>query len=98
MTLVLHSLGYRYGRVKRYKLSLTDERVRKMQNFMVQYDKFLKLQDAGTHVLCYMDESYVHVNHATNFTWVKQGVRCIEGNPGKGFYSTTLVPTNHLNF
>ena len=46
---------------------------RRIAKFIVGYAEALKLQEAGMYVLVYMDESYVHNNHAAQKGWFLPG-------------------------
>ena len=64
-------LGYHYITPVKNRLALTPQRKRLLREFILKYDAALKLQAKGTHVIVYMDESYVHTNHAPSRVWMK---------------------------
>ena len=60
---VLKRLGYTYGKLRKSYV-VTNRRKRRIELWMVQYAEALKLQEEGTHVIVYTDESYANTKHA----------------------------------
>ena len=46
---------------------------RRIAKFIVNYAEALKLEENGMHVIVYMDESYIHNNHALQKGWFPPG-------------------------
>ena len=66
---LLHSMGYIYEYANVIG-QINDEYKRaRIRAFMIQYNRALQLQSAGTHIIVYTDESYVHTAHARSMTW-----------------------------
>ena len=42
-----------------------------MKRFLLEIDEALALEDAGEAIIVYMDESYIHENHASEWGWFK---------------------------
>ena len=55
------------------------------RQFLIEYSAALKQQDQdGTHILVYMDESYVHQRHSANYTWASPSDPVVHSGSGKG--------------
>jgi len=65
----LHELGYAFGD-KTWIGALTPQyRDARIRAFIWEYAKALRLQLAGTHVIVYLDESYIHAAHQMKKGW-----------------------------
>jgi len=65
------SLGYQYGDVHQRKCQSDPERMDVKRTYIKDYSEALKLEKAGTHICVYLDESYIHQNHAKKQSWLK---------------------------
>ena len=74
--LMTKRLNFRYMSVTRSLRRQTEERKRRVRSFICQMSDALRKEAAGTHILCFMDESYCHRHHMKSHTWVhgKEGV------------------------
>ena len=63
--------GYHWGKVKPRKCQSDPERIDVKRTFLKEYFEALRKERAGTHVCVYLDESYIHQWHASNFSWCK---------------------------
>jgi hypothetical protein len=62
-------LGFRWRR-KRFVGSYTPAQYNaRMRKFVVQYARALALEQHGTHVVVYTDESYIHQHYCSGFGW-----------------------------
>jgi hypothetical protein len=69
---LVHYLGYSWGEVKLRKCESDPDRVDVKRTYLVDYARALKLQDVDkTHVCVFLDESYIHQNHAAKKSWLK---------------------------
>lgn len=66
---VLHSMGYVYDYANIIGQINDVYKQERIRAFMIQYNRALQLQSAGTHIIVYTDESYVHTAHARSMTW-----------------------------
>ena len=64
----LHSLGYVYGR-KHFVNSAPSYRWALIRRYIYQYAAALREQEDGTAIIVYMDESYIHSHHCSQFLW-----------------------------
>jgi len=64
----LHSLGYVYGR-KHFVNSDPSYRWALIRRYIYQYAAALKEQEEGAAIIVYMDESYIHAHHCSQFLW-----------------------------
>ena len=60
---LIRKLGYTYGPLKK-RYVLTPQRLGRVKQFLLDYSAAKKLEDAGTHVIVNMDESYIHESHS----------------------------------
>ena len=81
---LVHRMKYRWGRVKRKRFTLTKNRKMRIRKYLLQYETALRQEANGTHVNVYMDESYIHQNHAWEYTLHPENDNEIEGKTGKG--------------
>ena len=56
----------------------------RIREYLLAYSKALKLEQDGTHVVVYMDESYCHQRHASGYTWSLPGQNRVRTGGGKG--------------
>lgn len=69
---LVHYLGYSWGEVKLRKCESDPDRVDVKRTYLVDFARALKLQDVDkTHVCVFLDESYIHQNHAPKRSWLK---------------------------
>jgi hypothetical protein len=64
----LHALGYQFGR-KHFVNSEPSYRHALIRSFVYKYAAALKEQEDGTAIIVYMDESYIHAHHCSQFLW-----------------------------
>ena len=64
----LHALGYQYGR-KHFVNSAPSYRWALIRRYIYRYAKALKEQEDGSAIIVYMDESYIHARHCSQFLW-----------------------------
>ena len=69
---LVHMLGYRWGKVRVKKLKSDPERPTVVRTYLKAYADALALERRGTHKVVYLDESYVHQNHAPQYSWLKK--------------------------
>jgi hypothetical protein len=87
LTRILHGFGLRYGPSRTYGTMELAARKARTTNYIKQLSLALELENLGTHIICYMDESYVNLNHKIRFTWYDPTVELsneVGGNSGKG--------------
>jgi hypothetical protein len=69
---LIHYLGYSWGDVKLRKCQSDPDRVDVKRTYLVDFARALKMQDVDkTHVMVFLDESYIHQNHAPKRSWCK---------------------------
>lgn len=78
---LVHYLDYEYGRRRGTKVTSDPNRIYKIRQYILDLNAALKLEEAGTHVLVYTDESYIHQNLSPEFTWIPLNS---DGKTGKG--------------
>jgi transposase len=67
----LHSLGYQW-RNKRYVGGMKPQaKHARIRQFILEYAAAVKEADAGTAIIVYMDESYIHTHHASKKGWFR---------------------------
>jgi hypothetical protein len=64
----LHALGYQYGK-KHFVNQARSYRNALIRSYIYRYAAALKEQEDGTAILVYMDESYIHAHHCSQFLW-----------------------------
>jgi transposase len=64
----LHALGYIHGK-KHFVNQDRSYRNALIRRYIYQYAKALKEQADGTAIIVYMDESYIHAHHCSQFLW-----------------------------
>jgi transposase len=64
----LHALGYQYGK-KHFVNQSRSYRNVLIRSYIYKYAKALKEQDDGTAIIVYMDESYIHAHHCSQYLW-----------------------------
>ena len=64
----LHALGYQYGK-KHFTNQAPSYRHALIRSYIYKYAAALKEQEDGTAIIVYMDESYIHAHHCTQFLW-----------------------------
>ena len=64
----LHALGYKYGK-KHFVNSAPSYRWALIRSYIYKYAAALKEQEDGTAIIVYMDESYIHAHHCSQFLW-----------------------------
>jgi transposase len=69
MIRILHKLGYNYGKSKWIGNMNRKDMLKRNTVFMKAFAKDLVMEDAGSHIIVYMDESYIHKNLSRNYTW-----------------------------
>jgi hypothetical protein len=92
---LIHFLDYSWGEVKLRKCQTDPERMDVKRTYLVDYAATLKRQDEDeTHINVYLDESYIHQNHAPKRSWCKfltSGGAHINRGTGKGKRLIILV-------
>jgi len=68
-----HFLGYAYGKIKGKKISRDAKRPDIIRQYLLDFANALELEKKGTHVIVYVDESYINQNIAPNYTFLKIG-------------------------
>jgi hypothetical protein len=71
---LVNFLDCSYGPVKHKKKGMDPKRWDILRTYLRDYADALAKERAGTHVVVYTDESYIHQNHAPNDSWFKEGV------------------------
>jgi len=68
---VLTRLGYEWGSAKKVsrKVLKCKNREKQIHEYLIKYADALKRQESGEVVIVYMDETYCHQNHSSNYTW-----------------------------
>jgi len=64
----LHALGYQYGK-KHFTNQAHSYRHALIRSYIYKYAAALKEQEDGKAIIVYMDESYIHAHHCTQFLW-----------------------------
>jgi hypothetical protein len=64
----LHALGYVYGR-KHFINSAPSYRQALIRSYIYKYAAALKEQQDGIAIIVYMDESYIHAHHCSQYLW-----------------------------
>jgi len=64
----LHALGYVYGK-KHFVNQARSYRNALIRRYIYKYAAALKEQEHGTAIIVYMDESYIHAHHCSQFLW-----------------------------
>ena len=62
-------LGFEYSKITAKVRKLGEKRLELLRNYLIKYADALAKEKAGTHVLVYMDESYVHSGHCRRYCW-----------------------------
>ena len=78
--------GYQWGEVKARKCESDPERIDVKRTYLRDYAEALKKEEAGTHVIVYFDESYIHQNHSAGKSWLRRDRdgNCINRGTSKG--------------
>ena len=66
--------GYGWGNIKPTKCETDPDRIDVKRTYLRDYSRALKMEEQGTHILVYFDESYIHQNHAAGKSWLKRTV------------------------
>ena len=66
-----HFLGYGWGKIKGKAIKRDPRRPDIIRQYLLDFANALKLEQDGTHILVYVDESYIHQNIAPQFSWLK---------------------------
>jgi hypothetical protein len=66
--------GYYWGKVKPRKCESDPDRIDVKRTYLKDYADAWAKEMSGTHVIVYLDESYLHQYHAANYSWIKVGV------------------------
>ena len=68
---LVHALGYRWssGFKRRSRILESDQKVGDTFRLALEWSQALQLEAAGTHVIVYMDESFVNTGHCHRFSW-----------------------------
>lgn len=78
----LRALGYRW-RLKRYVGGMKPQAKNvRIRQFILEYAAALREEAAGTAVIVYVDESYIHAHHASKFGWFQVNDRDVLGDSG----------------
>jgi hypothetical protein len=64
----LHALGYQYGK-KHFVNQARSYRNALIRCYIYRYAAALKEQEDGSAIIVYMDESYIHAHHCSQFLW-----------------------------
>jgi hypothetical protein len=83
----LHDLNYEYGRSRTYGTMELAARKARTVNYIKQLSLAIKSEESGEFIICYMDESYVNLNHKIQYTWFNKNSEIsneVGGKPGKG--------------
>jgi transposase len=64
----LHAMGYVYGK-KHFVNHPRTYRSALIRHYIYKYAKALKEQEDGTAIIVYMDESYIHAHHCSQYLW-----------------------------
>ena len=76
----LGALGYKYVHVRGAgRVIDTEARTLRIRKYLLELHLALKAELRGDAVIVYMDESYVHQNHALGMSWVKEGEKAEVG-------------------
>jgi transposase len=83
----LHELNYQFGRSRTYGPMELSARKARTVDYIKQLSLAKKLEDSDNYLICYMDESYVNLNHKIQYTWYSKKSEIgneVGGKPGKG--------------
>jgi hypothetical protein len=64
----LHALGYQYGK-KHFVNHARSYRNALIRSYIYKYAAALKEQEDGSAIIVYMDESYIHAHHCSQYLW-----------------------------
>ena len=64
----LHALGYQYGK-KHFVNQTRSYRNALIRSYIYKYAAALKEQEDGSAIIVFMDESYIHAHHCSQFLW-----------------------------
>jgi len=64
----LHALGYQYGK-KHFVNHARSYRNALIRSYIYKYAAALKEQEDGSAIIVFMDESYIHAHHCSQFLW-----------------------------
>ena len=81
---LVHMLGYQWGKIRLRKIRPDPERNDVIRTYLKAYGDALALERRGTHTIVYLDESYVHQNHAPAESWLKEDDRHVDRSSSKG--------------
>ncbi len=65
----LHELGFAFGDKTWIGALAPQYRDARIRRFIWEYAGALRLQISGTHIIIYLDESYIHAAHQMNKGW-----------------------------
>lgn len=65
----LHQLGYQWGRSRTIGGMTRAARIARGVTYMKEYSLAIQEENQGNAIICYLDESYVHVRHKIQYTW-----------------------------
>ncbi len=87
MQKVLRKLGYVWVQSKKVglgRLRRSEDRKERIREFTKEYSESLGLEDDGSHIVVFMDETFVHQRHSANYTWFHpdhaSGTRVVVGS------------------
>jgi len=69
----LNALGYSWQRKRLLGGMKPEHRDARWRQYVLDYAEALADEDAGTHVIVYVDESFVHQHHTRKWGWLRNG-------------------------
>ena len=73
-------LQFEYNKVNKIMNKLTPKRRRRLRRYLLELNRCLHLERAGTHIMVWMDETYCHKDHSSKYAWIaRDGIEIQEG-------------------
>mmetsp|Transcript_38960 Transcript_38960/g.71979 ORF Transcript_38960/g.71979 Transcript_38960/m.71979 type:complete len:122 (+) Transcript_38960:90-455(+) len=69
----MRRMGLRYKPSTPRERSVNAARMDQIRDFVIEYDKLLREEEAGNIIIVYTDESYCDTNHAVTCSWHPEG-------------------------
>ena len=95
-----HFLGMRFNRIRGKAIKRDPKRPHLIRQYLVDFSNALELERNGTHVIVYVDESYIHQNAGNQFSYFKTSDRNkrVEKTSGRGRRDASFFISNLIQF
>jgi transposase len=69
LLLLLHNLGYEWGKLKYNGLTLNTDKKGRVRKYLYEFSLALKQEQQGDAIIVYTDETYVNTRHQFDYSW-----------------------------